>query len=478
MTVRAQIAALLDFPPDAPPVQLARLAQVKRSALSGLRHRMSPAVMADWDALRSAPILLNCDRRPRHVSLSELRQAERGIGDHALTVFDTGETMVFDQSHIFIDGAWGAALAEILTNEALSWAVYLNTASPAQPDRIRPRSLIFPFQSTELAIIQQAPRIAVEASAESEAVNVGAILELRKLFKQRNDLLQLTVNDLLVFYRAVHAATYQPDPNLIAELQGFAQQNAARQAALAALEALAPANQTNPAILIPVDASPRSPRDRLHPMSFEVPLGELDFLRLHRRVMEALRAYQSASGERTALYAEFDRLQRLYLATLAGFGAVSSKAKEMALTGESVSVGTIKLLAHMPTPLQRVLDKIPSRFDVLNDIIKGREVFSNVGAVAPTSTLTRFITAKDDNDKKTLAWGAITAADGMMRITLRDFRPHVGLLAAAGLNGLALRICQDYLDTYTRGLNDFVRDVRSITLVSHETRLAAQAGRT
>jgi hypothetical protein len=369
-------------------------------------------------------------------------------------------------------------LAEILTNEALSWAVYLNTASPAQPDRIRPRSLIFPFQSTELAIIQQAPRIAVEASAESEAVNVGAILELRKLFKQRNDLLQLTVNDLLVFYRAVHAATYQPDPNLIAELQGFAQQNAARQAALAALEALAPANQTNPAILIPVDASPRSPRDRLHPMSFEVPLGELDFLRLHRRVMEALRAYQSASGERTALYAEFDRLQRLYLATLAGFGAVSSKAKEMALTGESVSVGTIKLLAHMPTPLQRVLDKIPSRFDVLNDIIKGREVFSNVGAVAPTSTLTRFITAKDDNDKKTLAWGAITAADGMMRITLRDFRPHVGLLAAAGLNGLALRICQDYLDTYTRGLNDFVRDVRSITLVSHETRLAAQAGRT
>jgi hypothetical protein len=125
-----------------------------------------------------------------------------------------------------------------------------------------------------------------------------------------------------------------------------------------------------------------------------------------------------------------------------------------------------------------VLDKIPSRFDVLNDIIKGREVFSNVGAVAPTSTLTRFITAKDDNDKKTLAWGAITAADGMMRITLRDFRPHVGLLAAAGLNGLALRICQDYLDTYTRGLNDFVRDVRSITLVSHETRLAAQAGRT
>jgi hypothetical protein len=70
-------------------------------------------------------------------------------------------------------------------------------------------------------------------------------------------------------------------------------------------------------------------------------------------------------------------------------------------------VGSIKLLAYMPAPLQRLLDNIPGRFDVLNDIIKGREVFSNVGAVAKTSTLTRFITAKDDNDKKTLAWGVI-----------------------------------------------------------------------
>ena len=303
-------------------------------------------------------------------------------------------------------------------------------------------------------------------------------MELRKLFKQRNDLLRLTVNDLLVLYRAIHAATYRPDPDLLTELRGLAQQDTTQQPALAALKALVPANQTNPAILIPVDASQRSPRDRLYPMSFEVPLGELDFLNLHQRVLEALKAYRSASGDRAVWYADFDRLQRVYLATLAGFGAILSKAKEMALTGESASVGTIKLLAHMPTPLQHLLDKVPSRFDMLNDIIKGREVFSNVGAVAPTSTLTRFITAKDDNEKKTLAWGIITAADGVMRISLRDFRPHIGLLAAAGLNGLALRICQDYLDTYTRGLNAFIRDVRSITLVSHEIRLATQAGRT
>ncbi|MFN8453276.1 MAG: hypothetical protein U0401_01165 [Anaerolineae bacterium] len=43
---------------------------------------------------------------------------------YALTLLDTGPTMVFDQSHIFFDGAC-AALAEILTQEALYWATHL-----------------------------------------------------------------------------------------------------------------------------------------------------------------------------------------------------------------------------------------------------------------------------------------------------------------------------------------------------------------
>ncbi len=476
LTVREQVAALLADPSDTPPTQLALLAKVKRATVPGLRGRMSRTVITDWDALRSAPILINCDRRPRHLPLSELRQTERGIGDHALTLFDTGETIVFDQSHIFFDGAWGAALAEIMTNEALSWAVYLSGLPPAQPGRSRPRALAFAFQPSELEVIQQALHVTVEAVAESDAVSVKAILELRKLFKQRNDLLQLTVNDLLILYRAIHAAAYQADPRLVAELEERSRDGGTRKAALAALEAIERSRQVNPAILIPVDASPRSPRDRLYPMSFEVPLNELDFLHLHQQVMKALDAYKRTVRDRAILYAEYDRLQRVYLATLAGFGTVLSKAKETALTGESVSVGTIKLLAHMPTPLQRLLDKIPGRFDVLNDIIKGREVFSNVGAVARTSTLTRFMTAKDDNEKKTLAWSVITDADGVMRITLRDFRPHVGLLEAVGLKDLAFRMCQDYVDSYARGLNAFILDVRSITLSNRETRVAKPAG--
>lgn len=471
-TVRAQIARLMASPSDAPPTQLAQLARVKRTALSGLRGKFSRPVNEEINVLRFTPILLNCDPRPRALPLSELRQTERSIGNHALTIFDTGETFVFDQSHIFFDGAWGAALAEILTNEALSWAVYLNSLPPAQSAAQQIYAApAFRFQPSELNLIAQAPHVTVEVGAESDEVNLNAILSLRKLFKQRSDLLQLTVNDLLVLYRAIHAVTYQPDSKLVAELKKLTGEGTTKPAAQAALEEFDPARRAIPAILIPMDASQHSPRERLYPMSFEVPLIDLNFLQLHTQTLHALEAYEHGSGDRTALYEEFDRLQRTYLAALAGFGAVMSRAKETAILGESTSVGSIKLLAHMPTPLQRLLDNIPGRFDVLNDIIKGREVFSNVGAVAKTSTLTRFITAKDDNDKKTLAWGVITDARNIMRVSLRDFRPHVALLAAAGQRDLARRLTQDYLIAYVRGLNQYVFDLRRMTISSRATRI-------
>lgn len=468
-SVRQQIATLLHAPANASPLQLTPLVEIKRAELSKLRPQLNRTLIKLFETLRLTPILLNCDPHPRQLTLSALRQAERGLGDHALTLFDTGETMVFDQSHIFFDGGWGAALAEIMTNEALSWAVYLNTLPPVEPDQSRPSALTAQFQETDQALIRQAPQITPEASAETEAVNLKAILTLRRLFKQRNDLLRLTVNDLLILYRAIHAATYQPDPGLIRELQKLIISESTKQAAQAALKALAEAKQVNPTILIPVDASQRSPRDRLYPISLEVPLEDLDLLNQHQQVMAALNTYKSDNEDRTVLYAKFDRRQREYLATLAGFGVVMSKAKNIALMGESDAVVTLRLLGHLPLPLQRLLDKVPSSFEVLSDIIKGREVFSNLGAVVPTSTLTRFITAKDDNDKKTLAWGVITDASGVMRLSLRDFRPHVGLLAACGHQDLAVRLTQDYLEAYARGLNTFVADLQRITRASRET---------
>ncbi|MFO7541165.1 MAG: hypothetical protein R6X32_24245 [Chloroflexota bacterium] len=460
-TVRAQIAALLTRPSSFPPAQLYRLATVKRRAIAGLRPALSSQCQQELDLLRLAPIWLNCDRRRSDQPLSLIRQAERGVGDHPLTLFDTGETFVFDQSHIFFDGAWGAALAEIMTNEALSWANYLNTLPPAQPGEKRPFSPPLQFSETDWQRIQAAATVAHEASVENKEVDLSAILQLRRLFKQRSDLLQLTVNDLLILYRALHAVVYEPDPGLLIELQSLCQDNETRPAAEMALAALAPST-VNPAVVIPIDVSGRQPRDRVFPITFETPLAQLDILSLHEQSIAALDACEQDDKR----YAEFDELQRTYLSVLAGFGDLLSRIKEIALAGESASVGTIKLLAHMPRPLQQLLNKIPDRFDMLNDIVKGREVISNVGAVVPDSSLTRFITSKDDNEKKTMAWGILTDAKGVMVVTLRDFRPHVAALATLGYQPLAERIAQDYLDSYVYGLTSHIHDLGRITRAS------------
>ena len=224
-----------------------------------------------------------------------------------------------------------------------------------------------------------------------------------------------------------------------------------------------------------MDASLKVPRERIYPLNMEVPIIELNLLSLHAQTIKLLSAYDDSTEDRAAMYASFDHAQRLYLASLAGFGAILSKAKEIAIRGQSASVGAIKLLAHLPLPLQHILDKIPERFELLNNILKGREVFSNVGAVVPTSTLTRFITAKDDNTQKQLAWGVMTDAKGIMRIHLRDFRPQVATLLSIGRKDLANMITQDYLDAYVEGFNTYIHDLSEITLASRETMPSVKA---
>jgi hypothetical protein len=108
---------------------------------------------------------------------------------------------------------------------------------------------------------------------------------------------------------------------------------------------------------------------------------------------------------------------------------------------------------------------------VLNEIIKGEEVFSNMGKVAKGSSLRRFITAKDDNEQKTLAWGVLTDDQNIIHISLRDFRPHVAVLESLNMGHLAQFIAQDYLDSYANGLNQYVLELRDIVLASRETQL-------
>jgi hypothetical protein len=470
--VRSQIADVLAakrYPSD----PLIPLARMRRSTWQRLNKRFAIPLRAELDALQTAPIVINGDIRPRDLPLAELRQSERGVGSQAMTIFDTGETFVFDFSHIFFDGTWGAALAEILTNEALAWAAYLNRLPKTEVACPKPRLLSMQFASADLEVIAQAPRATPEVSAETDAVNIQGILTLRKLFERRNGRIRLTANDLLLLYRAIHAAIYQPDDALAAALKEASRQGGpVATGARAAIETLAEARTTNPAVLIPVDASHHHPGDRLYPMNFEVPLKELDLLNLHAQTLQALHAYQSATGKRDQIYEQFDQLQRTYLASLAGFGELMAKAKAIAISGEDTTIGVLKLVGVLPAPVQRLLESIPQRSDMLNDLIRGREVFSNLGAVAKTSSLTRFITAKDDNEQKTLAWAVITDAAGTLRLSLRDFRPHVGLLLAANQRDLATWMTRDYLETYARGINQYIRELRRITLASRETRLS------
>lgn len=462
-TVRAKVKTILTAPTDHA-FPLVPLAEIKRMTWHGLRETLRQTLVQELTRLRLAPILLNCEPRSPQLPLSELRQAERGLGDHALTLFDTGRTMVFDQSHIFFDGAWGAALAEIMTQGAIAWAEQLHKLEPSSWPVLSPLSpLRFERVGADLDILQQAPRVTPEVGVETETVDLSNILKLRRRFKERSEQIHLTINDLLILYRAFHALTYHPTPELVIELKRLASSETSRPAALAALEAI---NQrSNPAIAIPVDVSPHDPRHRLYPMIFEVPF-DLEFTALHQRTLTALAAYDNNPENSEESYAQFDALRRTYLATLAGFGDLLNKGKALTRLGESTSIGALKLMAYLPAPLQQVLNKVPDQFEVLNDLLKGREVISNVGAVVPSSSLTRFISAKDDNDKKTLIWGVLTDAQGIMRITLRDFRPHVGLLMAAGQKDLARRIAQHYLESYASGFNHFIGDLRRINRTS------------
>lgn len=468
--VRRLVARLFNDPAPAAAGLDLLLVNTHRTAQADLRLKVSQAEQAALTALGYTPIILNWERQDGHLPLAMIRRGQRGIGDHALTLFFTHDSTIFDQSHIFFDGAWGAALAEIMTNEALSWAAYLSQLPPAFPSASPPQRLEMTVDA-ELSQAASRAQLGAEAAAEATTIQLASALGLRHLFKRRNDLITVTLNDLLVLYRSVHGQRYTPSPELMIRLNALQAdpRPETREVYRLVMEAAEKIRRLNPAILIPMDASVSSPRDRLFPTTFRNPLNNL--LQQHDATLTALRDYRSTGGDRTAVYAVFDEQQRTYLRMIASFGIVMHKYKDIALSGQSISTASIKLLAYMPEVMKRLLDQIPTRFDVLNEIIKGEEVFSNVGRVAKGSTLRRFITAKDDNQQKTLAWGVLTDDLDVVHLSLRDFRPHVSVLYNHGMSALANRITQDFLDSYAEGFNRFIRELREITVASRQTRL-------
>ena len=467
--VRNHIATLLSQPSARSSVQLTQLAQLRRAQYADIRGDFNPTLRDGLASLRQAPILLNMEQRPSHLPLSDIRQAERGVGSHPLTIFDTSKTFVFDQSHLFFDGSWGAEFAEILTGEALAWAFYLHTLPTAQSNPTAVRPLALPFAAADRRLIEQATAVTPEVSAESKAIKRPTITKLLKQLRQRNELLNLSSSDLLILYRAIHHATYQPPSHILTQLTKLQKDRRSETAANAAILALQNSQTNTPTLLIPLDASQQTPRERIYPLVLEPPLSELNIIQLHEQTKQSLLAYEKEKGDRTAVYDQFNEAQRTYLATLAHFCQLMQNARQIALTTENNSNQTMKLMAQLPPAIQRLLEKIPSRFDVLNEMIRGNEFFNDIGSTPANSSLTRFNTGKDDSDKKALAWGILTDANGTMHITLRDFRPHVATLIAAGHKRLATDIIQHYLDTYTHGLNSFVTDLQRITRRSRET---------
>jgi hypothetical protein len=210
-----------------------------------------------------------------------------------------------------------------------------------------------------------------------------------------------------------------------------------------------------------MDASNVSPKQRVFPTTFRNPLIELrDRM---KNVNQNYQNYQKKPNE--ASWTNFDRTRRELLKYLQVFGEFLNALKAVTARGESFNTATIRLLAHLPVSMQTMLDQIPQRIGVLNEIVKGSEVFSNMGRVAPSSSLSRFCSARDDGQTKQLVWGVLTDDEGVMHVSLRDFRPFVSLLLRLqdpAAQSLADRLARDYLGAYVEGFNTFVDKLSAI----------------
>lgn len=429
-----------------------------RAAQSPLRARLPAATQKTLDRLRRAPILINWDLQRGEQPLAHIRKGRRGSGDHALTLFRTAESMVFDQSHIFFDGMWGMAIAEIMTGDAIDAYRGLMRTSPApECGAVTPLAL----HSTPEVIAQagkSAP--AYEAAAESAAIDTRELAHLRQWLEQRG--VRLTVNDLLLLYRGFHATKYTVSAPVQRELGALrARLDARRYQALqdSIAQTLTHDRETNPALLIPMDAGNVAPKARLFPTTFRNPLPTI--IPLFAEVQEHYTGYRLKQD--AAHWDTFDEARRRLLAHLKAFGGFLDTLKAITMRGESFNTATLRLLGHLPPSVQHILDQIPQHIGVLNEVIKGNEVFSNLGRVAPHTSPRRFTSAKDDGATKELVWGILTDDTGAMHISLRDFRPFVPLLYAADAAPLADRLAQDYLDSYVAGFNRFVGELATLT---------------
>jgi hypothetical protein len=215
-----------------------------------------------------------------------------------------------------------------------------------------------------------------------------------------------------------------------------------------------------------MDASFINPRERISPVTFRNPL--MGLFEAYEEAMAKLKLYR-VSKDNSEVWTSFHARRKEMLSYLRAFGQTLGAIKLIANRGESLNVATLKLLGNLPASMQHLLNQMPERVGMLNEIVKGEEVFSNVGRVASDSSLMRFVSAKDDGRAKRLVWGVLTDDKGELHVTLRDFRPHVIALLKHGQEALAYQLAKDYVDSYTATLVRLAGQLAEIALAEDKS---------
>jgi hypothetical protein len=440
-----------------------QLSQTPRGEQAKLRNLLPIETQEAIWSLANTPIIINWDQQDRSQPLAQLRRkAQRGVGDHPLTILRTLDSVVFDQSHIFFDSTWSLAMAEVLTNQAISWAHYMVTVPPGEVTK-GPELLAFnsssQFESRITALNEEFFEISAEASAESESIDLSLIETTRRWLRQRG--VNLTISDLLLLARVLHSVQYTPNQKVAQRISSLPAD--LQREVVDSLEAM---RGINPAMLIPMDASFINPRERISPVTFRNPL--MGLFDAYDDAMAKLKLYR-VSKDNSEVWTAFHASRKEMLSYLRAFEQTLGAIKLIANRGESLNVATLKLLGNLPPSMQHLLNQMPERVGMLNEIVKGEEVFSNVGRVASDSSLIRFVSAKDDGRAKRLVWGVLTDDKGELHVTLRDFRPHVIALLKHGQEALAYQLAKDYVDSYTATLVRLAGQLAEIALAEDKS---------
>ncbi len=462
--IRAWLKAILTTPMAPAPELDLLMARSERAIQPKFRATLPEDTQKELTWLRRAPILINWDLHHADDLLVHIRNDHRGVGDHSLTLFRTERSMIFDSSHIFYDGMWAMAVSEILNGFAIRHyhALQKNT-SPVHPLPLPALKLAATEQNLDFLRQHQLPG---EAGAESGGVNMNNLARVRKHLKHHG--VRMTVNDFLLLYRSFHAMNYEPSvkaQDALKVLQRRMPEERYETFSKLFESTLKRFRETNPALLIPMDATNVSPSERLYPTTYRNPLSQIPTL--FTEVRSLYRTYH-AQPNRSAWRA-FDKARRELLAYLKAYGEFLDTLKAVTMRGESLNTALLRLVGILPKPMQSLVDQIPQRIGALNEVLKGNEVFSNVGRVALGTALTRIISAKDDGRTKELVWCILTDDEGQMHISLRDYRPFASYLVEIGEKETADLLAQDYLNSYVHGFNSFVTTLDGLCTATDRT---------